>query len=107
MFPPKDFRACAQIVGTLCDAHPPSWVAHTDRSDYPARVQTLPKTWLPLADGFTAAALGTQTWQPALAALAAATGSRASQLIALDGNSGVAMNLFTGLDPSIHDDYIA
>ena len=63
--------------------------------------------WIPLADAFTAAALGTQGWRPALAALAAATGSRASQLIALDANGEVALNLFTGLDPRIHDDYLA
>ena len=63
--------------------------------------------WIPLADAFTAAALGTQGWRPALAALAAATGSRASPLIALDANGEVALNLFTGLDPRIHDDYLA
>ena len=70
-------------------------------------MSTVKHPWIPLADAFTAAALGTQGWRPALAALAAATGSRASQLIALNANGDVALNLFTGLDPRIHEDYLA
>lgn len=63
--------------------------------------------WFSLTDAFMSAALGIRTWHPALERLADATGSAAAQLIELSVDGSVAYNLFTGLDPEIHVQYLA
>jgi DNA-binding CsgD family transcriptional regulator len=62
---------------------------------------------LALTDLFYGAALGTNSWLDALAAFAAATGSRTGELITIGANATVPVNFMTNTDPALHDDFAA
>jgi DNA-binding CsgD family transcriptional regulator len=56
--------------------------------------------WLSIVDSFTSAALGEQSWNAALEALADATGSRCMQLVCVDSQTSVVFNTMTNIDPA-------
>ncbi len=58
--------------------------------------------WLAIADEFYSAAVDNSRWESALGKLAAATGSRSGELIAISGNASIPINLITNMDPGIH-----
>jgi len=62
---------------------------------------------LALADAFYSAALGAGTWYSALDGLAAATGSRTGQLIAIGADAKVPINVMTNTDPELHPAFAA
>jgi DNA-binding CsgD family transcriptional regulator len=61
--------------------------------------------WLSIVDSFTSAALGEQSWNAALQALADATGSRCMQLTCVDSKSSVVFNTVTNIDAAIESVY--
>lgn len=61
--------------------------------------------WLATIDAFHSAAIGTQSWEAALTAFAAATGSRSAQLRSHHPNGEVTLNVWTNLDPALHRVY--
>jgi DNA-binding CsgD family transcriptional regulator len=61
--------------------------------------------WLSIVDSFTSAALGEQTWNAALEALADATGSRCMQLTCVDSKTSVVFNTVTNIDSAIESVY--
>lgn len=63
--------------------------------------------WIALTDAFHTASITGTGWQAALTGVAAATGSRAAQLIGIGPASDVQFNFFTGLDPGIREAYVA
>jgi DNA-binding NarL/FixJ family response regulator len=56
--------------------------------------------WLSIVDSFTSAALGEQSWNAPLEALADATGSRSMQLVCVDSQTSVVFNTMTNIDPA-------
>ncbi|HEX4150639.1 MAG TPA: helix-turn-helix transcriptional regulator [Steroidobacteraceae bacterium] len=54
--------------------------------------------WLSIIDAFSSAALGEQSWNRALEALAGATGSRSMQLACVDSKTSVVFNAMTNID---------
>lgn len=63
--------------------------------------------WLALADTFTAAALGADTWDNALSGLAQGTGSRIGELIGIGSDNTIPFNFITDLGPEWHDEFLA
>ena len=57
--------------------------------------------WLTTIDAFHSAAIGTQSWEAALAGFAEATGSRTAQLVGFDSNTSVVFNVCTNIDPAL------
>jgi len=62
--------------------------------------------WLTLADGFQRAAID-GSWYEALAAFAAATGSRHGQLVCMASDGTMPLNLLTDVDPELPEAFIA
>jgi DNA-binding CsgD family transcriptional regulator len=61
--------------------------------------------WLSIVDSFASAALGEQSWNAALEALADATGSRCMQLTCVDSKTSVVFNTVTNIDAAIESVY--
>ncbi len=64
------------------------------------------QAWVSLADEFAAAALN-GAWYPALERFAAATGSRAGELVGFGQEAAVPFNLMTNVDPQAVGDFVA
>lgn len=60
-----------------------------------------------LTDRFHAAAVGADTWESALAALAEATGSRAGQLIGIGADTAIPFNRMTNVNPDTVSEFVA
>lgn len=65
------------------------------------------ESWLSVADAFQAAALGAGSWLDALSKLAAATGSRAGQLIGLGAGHTVPFNWVTDFGRDWEEEFVA
>ena len=64
------------------------------------------ENWLVLADQFQQAAVDGDSWELAVAGLAAATGSAHGQLMCLSGNT-MPLNLLTNVDPDLPGAFVA
>jgi len=61
--------------------------------------------WLSIIDALQSASVGMQRWEPALHALAEATGSRSAQLTGVESNASVLFNIVTNIDPLAHESF--
>ena len=63
--------------------------------------------WAELTERFFTAAIDGTSWDAALAAVAAATGSRSGELIGIGSGGTLPFNVMTDVDPGMHEAFVA